>query len=296
MVWTDIAKFLEFYLDSVPQIFGWYHIISLLLIIGISVIIGIFFGKKRNGGKFKTYKKIFLVVWIINVFFEVYKQIIITFPSSGDYFYRWWAFPFFICSFPLYMMPIAIFTKNEKIRRLMDYFLATYVLFSGAIVICYPAIVFNNLMFLNVQTIICHGSQVIIGVYLYASGRVRFSVTNDYSFNLKDFINVTLLFLATFILSQLLHVIHRSLGLHLIHGCDLTIFHVSPYYTTPLPILSIIHEKLGYIALIFAFPLSMIITAYLTYSIAFSMQLLLKNEKLPLMRKIKSNSNKKNYE
>lgn len=51
-------------------------------------------------------------------------------------------------------------------------FLATYAVFAEICVMVYPADVFVKTIGMNIQTMVCHGSMIAVGIYLLFSGHV----------------------------------------------------------------------------------------------------------------------------
>jgi hypothetical protein len=51
--------------------------------------------------------------------------------------------------------------------------LATYALFAGVLVMLYPGGVFTETIGINIQTMLHHGTMIVIGVFLYATKSVK---------------------------------------------------------------------------------------------------------------------------
>ena len=104
---------------------------------------------------------------------EVYKQIVFTFTVEDGKIvaeYIWHAFPWQFCSTPMYVGLLAGLTKPGKVHDALCAYLATFAVFAGTAVMLYPGDGFTPLTGINIQTIICHGSMVVIGGYLLGSG------------------------------------------------------------------------------------------------------------------------------
>ena len=52
-------------------------------------------------------------------------------------------------------------------------YLATFAVFAGACVMVYPNDVFISTIGVNIQTMVCHGSMLTIGIFLLGSGYVK---------------------------------------------------------------------------------------------------------------------------
>lgn len=149
-----------------PSAYGWFH----LMWIGITVVAAVLLCKYKPNPK-----KTLLAVAITVLVLEVYKQINYTFSYEGGITadYQWYAFPFQFCSTPMYVGLLAGLTKPGKFHDALCAYLATFAVFAGAAVMAIPGDVFISTIGINVQTMICHGSMVFIGVYLLQSGYVK---------------------------------------------------------------------------------------------------------------------------
>lgn len=151
-----------------PTLYGWFHVVSLLLTVAATAAL-CRFGKGLNK------PKVVLVTAILVTLLEIYKQINYSFSyTEGIRFdYQWYAFPFQFCSTPMYVGLLAGLTRKGKLHHAACAYLATYAVFAGVCVMLYPSTVFIRTVGVNLQTMICHGSMIVIGVYLLYTGYVR---------------------------------------------------------------------------------------------------------------------------
>ena len=90
--WGDIA------LDEVgPGMFSWFHILSLVLMVLMTVVVCKLFATKHNAS---TDRKVVGVFALILVACELFKQ---QFWFVYYEYYRWEIFPFQFCSVPIYI-------------------------------------------------------------------------------------------------------------------------------------------------------------------------------------------------
>lgn len=235
---------------EVPGIFSWFHFLMLIPIIGLAIVISFFF---RNSEE-KVYKRILLIFWIILIVLEVFKQLIKSFhygnPSYWEYSVR--DFPFSVCSMIYYFTPIILFVNKEKHPKLVDAangYLCLISLFMGLLVCIYTDMVMSRLIFINVQSLIHHGTQVIIGVYIY--------VWNRKNITIKTFYRTLIAFIITVPIAI---IINLSFYPHFIN-----MFFINPMIITNLPIGNIIQEKAGYPVYLILFLLAVTLVTYLTY-------------------------------
>ena len=170
-------KFLEFLEKEMPTPgnYGWFHILSLVLIIGAIAALIVF----ARDASDKKFRRIVLITWIIMLAFEIYKQIIYTFRVSDgtlEISYQWYSFPFQFCSSPLYVLPFIALLKDGKVRNAFMAFASTFMLFGGLAVMIYPNDVFCPTIGINIQTMIHHGFQLGIGIYIAVYNRKKLSI------------------------------------------------------------------------------------------------------------------------
>ncbi len=155
-----------------PTIYGWFH----LMFVAITILATVLLYKFCKNPKEKTVRKIILVFSLLSIFLEIYKQINFTFCYDGNVIsadYQWYAFPFQFCSTPMYVGLLAALIKNEKIHKALCNYLATFSLFGGLCVMVYPEQVFIDTIGINIQTMVCHGAMVALGIYLLCSGYIE---------------------------------------------------------------------------------------------------------------------------
>ena len=158
--------------STTPVAFGWFHIASWI----VSILLGIWLCKKFKSPDEKTVRKILFAMAAVCIVLEIYKQTVYSFSYSGgifDFDYQWYAFPFQFCSTPMYVQLLASLVKKGKLHDALCAFLATYAVFAGLCVMIYPGDVFTSLIGVNIQTMVCHGSMLSIGIFLVGSGYVK---------------------------------------------------------------------------------------------------------------------------
>ena len=157
---------------TTPTLYGWFHILSLILTVLAAVVLC----KAHRKGDTKQVNRVVLWTALICIFLEVYKQFNYSFSvgESGIVFdFQWYAFPWQFCSTPMYIGLLAGLTKKGKIHDACCAYLATFSVFAGLCVMAYPGDVFISTVGINIQTMICHGSMVVLGIYLLFTGHVK---------------------------------------------------------------------------------------------------------------------------
>ena len=249
---TLFEEFLAFLDRSMktPIGFGWFHLLCLMIIVSLCIFTVL---KARNISD-KAFNRTLGITAGILLLLEVYKQLNFSYDSTNDLWrYQWYAFPFQFCSTPMYVMLAAALIPQEKIRKSLHAFLATYTLFAGCAVMLYPNDVFISTIGINIQTMVHHGMMVVIGIFMYASGRVKYS-HKMIQHALPTFITLISLALTA-------NIIYGKFG---DPEQTFNMFFISPYYTCTLPVLSLVYGKVPYLVFLSCYIIGFSAAAYLT--------------------------------
>ncbi len=166
---TFILELLDTRINA-PKMLGGFHILWLFITAAATILLCRYFREERY------IDKVVFITSVTAIVLEVYKQINYTFSVQDGVIvadYQWYAFPFQFCSMPMYVGLLASLLKKGRVKNALYAFLGTYGLFAGLCVMIYPNDVFCSILGINIQTMICHGSMVAIGIYLLYSGRVK---------------------------------------------------------------------------------------------------------------------------
>ena len=211
-----------------PQPYGWFHILFFLLSF-LALIPLLCFPKKPSDDHIRR------VVWVtaaIVTVLEIYKQINFSFSYENgiSFDYQWYAFPFQFCSTPMYIGLLAGIFKKGKVHESLCAYLATYALFAGVSVMVYPTTVFVPTIGINIQTMICHGSMITIGIYLFASGYVPLKH--------KTVLKAMPVFAIMVMMAAIMNEIAHQTGL--LETETFNMFFISPYCDPSLPVYSLV--------------------------------------------------------
>ena len=246
---SKIMEFLQREMN-VPGPFSWFHIIALILIVIGAVLVSF---KFKNCNE-KTYKRILLIGWIVVILLEIPKQFIKSYhPGAHPYWeYSYRDFPFQLCSMIYYLTPIILFVNKEKHPKIVDAavgFMSFTSLVGALIVLAYPAMVTSNFIYINFQTFIHHGTQVILGVFIY--------VWNRKSITIKTFYRSLIVFAISAVIAVIINVIF--------HPHFINMFFINPLIITNVPIGKTIQEKAGYVVFLISYLSAMTLATFLTY-------------------------------
>ncbi len=212
-----------------PAAYGTFHII--LIIVGMTLCISLAwlcrrFDEKKN-------RILLLTLAGLLIFSEIYKQLFL-FYITNNHAICWGEFPFQMCSMPMYLCPIAIFCKNERVKRAAYGFMMTFNLLGGLSGVFEPSGVFHGRVFLTVHAVAWHYMLVFLAFYLIFSRRAG-STKQDYFDIVKLF--VLLCFIA--------FVINTLIGITV--GDTVNMFFVGPN-PAPIIVFSNIAQKYGWAA------------------------------------------------
>ena len=257
--WQNFLKILDTSMET-PTLFGWFHILWL----GITIVSTILLCRFYKG----DVRRMILTVTLVVIALEIYKQINYSFSYENGitFSYRWYAFPFQFCSTPMYVGLLAGLTKKGWLHKAACAYLATYAIFAGLCVMLYPGDVFIDTIGINIQTMVCHGSMITIGVYLLYSGYVKVEH--------KSILKAIPLFAIAFAIAMGLNIWAKFSGLLEEHTFNM--FYISPYVNSTLPVLSVVQPIIGFLPTIILYVVVFTFAAYLMLLIAIGCKALAK--------------------
>ena len=232
-----VLYFLEGEMER-PTNYGWFH----LLFVGIVILSTILLCLKFKDCDDKVFRRISLICWGVMVVLEIYKQVIYTFEYDGTvvaWDYQWYAFPYQFCSTPIFVLPFVAFLKDSKFRDAFVAYMAFFSLFGGIAVFFYPNDVFISTIGINIQTMIHHGSQIVLGIFFIVHSRRKINL----KFHLKSVPVFASLVAIAIIMNECGFSILTSKGM----DDTFNMFYISRHFDCTLPILSGIYEAVSYL-------------------------------------------------
>ena len=232
-----------------PAPFGWFHFIFLAL---TALACALVIYKCRNI-KETQLRKVLFSTSIVLIVLEIYKQINFSYNTEEDTWrYAWSAFPFQFCSSPLYIMPLAVLIRKERLRKRLYAFLGSYCFIAGLVVMLFPTTVFTETIGVNLQTMIHHGAMIVIAVLLLAS--------NTFPLNARGLVLALPVFLVLGAMAMEMN------GLYILWGDasqDFNMFYISPANDPPADILVTLLEYIPYIVYLLGYLAFFTLGAYL---------------------------------
>lgn len=219
----------------VPAMWGWFHILFVILTVVACAVLC-----KTHGEKNEAFvRQLLLVSGLIVLLLEVYKQLNHTFRYDGVQItvdYPWYIFPFQFCSTPMYISILAAVTKSRRLREAFYAYLASYAVFAGLCVMVYPGDVFIQTIGVNVQTMVCHGAMIVVGIYLLKTGYIEPAF--------QTLLRAFPVFVSCVAVAAVLNELAFLGGL--LVGETFNMFFISPHCESTLPVYSIVHKALPY--------------------------------------------------
>lgn len=251
-----------------PQMYGWFHILWLLLTAGAAV----FLCRTFKAGTPAQVRRIIFITAAIVALLELYKQVNYTFSVGDDGSittdYQWYIFPFQFCSMPMYVGLLTGIFRKGRVHDALCAFLATYAVFAGLCVMVYPADVFVRTIGINVQTMVCHGSMIVVGVYLLHTGYVRAEH--------KTVLRAMPVFAVAVAAAAVMNEIAYRTGL--LETETLNLFFISPYCDPSLPVYSLVQQKVAFPWCLVIYILAFSLAAYLILLLAMLAKRLVKQK------------------
>lgn len=216
-----------------PTLFGWFHLLFLALTVGAAILLC----RLHDPEKPERVRRVVFVTSVIVMLLEIYKQINYSFSYAGgvvDFDFQWYAFPFQFCSTPMYIGLLVGLFKKGKVHDALCSYLATYAMFAGLCVMIYPGDVFVRTIGINIQTMMCHGSMITVGIYLLYSGYVKLQH--------KTILKAMAVFVCMLAIAAGLNELAHLTGFT--GGETFNMFYFSPYEEPSLPVYSVVQNML----------------------------------------------------
>lgn len=241
---------------NTPKVFGYFHIIWIILTI-VSII---FLYQKRNKINLKT---VLLVYGIIALLLEVLKQLIWSFNYDNitgivTWDYQWYAFPFQLCTTPIYISLACAFMKDGKVRKALLSYMAYFTILGSIATIIIPDSCFTSDILVNIHTMWLHCGSLVVSVYLLLTNKVETNIIN-----LKRSINVFLILVGVALSLNI--IIYNT---DILNGETFNMFFISPYFESTLPVFNIIYAYVPYLVFLITYIVVLTLGASLIYGIS----------------------------
>ena len=221
--------------DVGPGAYSWFHLLWIGLMVVACVIVGLTVARKHNE---KTDRIVISVASVVLIGCELFKQFF-WFEFYG--YYRFEIFPYQFCSVPIYVAIAASVIPWDKAREYCYRFLAFYGIIGGLAVMLVPnAVLYTYFVPISLHAMLWHAVLVVMGVYLI--------ISKGYGKTIREMIAPAVMFLGFAALAVIGNILVYKfyLGTPACHpGDNLSMFYISPYYITQLPLLGAL-QKVSY--------------------------------------------------
>ena len=257
-----IIKLLQLEMTK-PNMYGWFHLLWLLL-----AIIFIVFIRIRNKYTEKQLRVMLITYGGISFILEALKQISWAATINGNtitWHYSWYSAPFQLCTMPIYISLIAFCLKKGKVRDSLLAFLAFFTILGSIATAFYPVTVFVSDILINIHTMFLHIGSLVLSIYIIMSKEIKI--------DLKSLFSGYIVFIICVCLAQLLNIVVYNSGL--LHGETFNMFFISPYFPSTLPVFDMIYDKVPYLIFIIIYLVLLFLGGLIVYGIT---KLFIKNK------------------
>lgn len=218
--------------DVGPGPYSPFHLLWIAAMIVACIVLGLTVARKHSS---RADRIVISVCAAILVGCEVFKQL---FWYEFYGYYRFEIFPYQFCSVPIYLAFIAAIVPWEKVREICYRFLAFYGIVGGISVMLIPhAVLYTYFVPMSIHAMLWHAVLVIMGVYLI--------ISRGYGKKIREMLAPTVIFLCLVGLAIIGNVLVYKLYLGTPAcqpGDRLSMFYISPYYITELPVLDAVQR------------------------------------------------------
>lgn len=250
-----------------PVAFGWFHLLCLSLTL-LMILVLFLIRKKYNE---KQLKKVLLIYGLIVLILEILKQISWSFNYDQmtniiTWDYQWYAFPFQLCTMPIYISLICVFLKKGKLRDSLLSFVAFYTILGSISTMLLPNSCFTKDILVNIHTMFLHCGSFVVSIYLL--------MTKEVEIKFKNFKNAFIVFLICVFIANTLNLIFYNTNI--IDSETFNMFFISPYFISTLPIFNLIQTSVPYLIFLFIYLIVITLGSIIIYEVSKIIEKLLK--------------------
>ena len=242
-----------------PTAFGSFHIFWLsLVVITIFVLY-----KRKNFHNDKQLKIILGIYGVVALILEVLKQLIWSFNYDSlanivTWNYEWYAFPFQLCTTPIFVSLICLFLNKNKLKDYLLSYMAYITILGSITTMIMPDSCFTSDILVNIHTMWLHLGSFVVSVYLLMSGEVNI--------NLKSLKSACYTFLFFTGIALFMNIFVYNSGI--LYGETFNMFYISPYFISSLPIFDKMQQCMPYICYLTIYIVALMFGALIIYGIA----------------------------
>ena len=164
----------------------------------------------------------------------------------------WGAFPFQLCSVPMYLSLFCAFCTNKKLNSWLYEFMFAINMFGGIMAFLEPSGIQHGYVTLTIHAYVWHMLLIFLGLYLYFSKR---ACLDSHSYKKS-----AITYLAACGLAQ---------AFNLVFGNKINCFYISPYVQSPLAVFKDIYAACGWFVNMFLLILALLLASAAVYYIGY---------------------------
>ena len=261
-----VLYFLNNFEMNRPTIFGWFHILCIF----ITILMIFILYKQRNNYNESKLKKVLLIYGLVALILEVVKQIMWSFNYDSinniiTWKYEWYAFPFQLCTTPIYVSLICYFLKKGKIRDSLLSYMAFITILGSIATIIIPTSCFVEDVLINIHTMWLHCGSLVVSIFLLMNKEVKVNINN-----LLKAISVFIIFV---LIALFLNILVYNINV--LNTDTFNMFYISPYFISTLPVFDIIQKYLPYPLFLLTYICVIITGSFIIYGLSY----LIRNKK-----------------
>lgn len=226
-----------------PKPYGWFHILMTLGLLALAILAA---RRLRNADEKKN-RAVMGAVGGFLLLTEVYKIAFHMTVNPYDW-YFWGAFPFQLCSVPMYLSLFCAFCRKQKVNRWLYEFMFAVNMVGGIMAFLEPSGIQHGYVTLTLHAYIWHMLLIFLGLYLYMSKR---ACTDSRSYK-----KTALMYLGACGVAQ---------GFNLIFGDKINCFYISPYVQSPLAVFKDIYASCGWAMNFILMIIAMLLASAIVY-------------------------------
>lgn len=164
----------------------------------------------------------------------------------------WGAFPFQLCSVPMYLSLFCAFCTNKKLNSWLYEFMFAINMFGGIMAFLEPSGIQHGYVTLTIHAYVWHMLLIFVGLYLYFSKRA--------CVDSRSYKKSAITYLLACALAQ---------TFNLIFGDKINCFYISPYVQSPLAVFKDIYAACGWFVNMFLLILALLLASAAVYYIGY---------------------------
>lgn len=250
-----------------PALFGSFHLIWLVLTLIISIIL---YSIKKKYNE-KQLKIVLGTYGIIALILEILKQLIWSFnydtvTNIVTWDYQWYAFPFQLCTTPIYVSITCLFLKKGKVRDYLLSYMAYITILGSIATMIMPDSCLTTDILVNIHTMWLHFGSFVVSVYLLMTGEVKT--------NIEELKKAVIPFLILVTVANTMNIVIYNIGI--LGEETFNMFYISPYFISSLPVFDVIQNHVPYIVYLLTYIWALIIGGFLIHCIFYSIKYIYK--------------------